>query len=593
MRQLLLICHVLVALACVAWANGNVRILQVGLNGHCSAYRPCSVLAALSNPYSKSLDVELQVGIRRSRPEQFDPSQTYIHRLTLGPKESREIDAPIQLFPGACTVDVTVRTPEGNIIGHDSQAEDGIVTRGNYLVGVLCREESLCKGIQAQIQLSGSSQGRDEKNRSLELAMQFRPRSQWWSYAAASTVVVAVPMAGISDDERSALEWFARGGGNLVLLEEELADATFLAEYRQGPPAQEGVAIGAGRLYRISHVEALGGLFSSEKLWLLARDGLVAWAGRVPTGLLTRYATTFAFPGWWALLAWLATYVVLVGVVNFVTLHRFHRREWGWLTMAGIAFLFVFALYWLASRRGPQQVTIDYVALHHLDSRSNRAFTAYGLRVSVPQKQQVILRSPSNTLLITEWPNAWERRGPLTTVQLGRQFTRGWNRDASGGWDPLPNAETMIPMQRRTSRNLEFAGTTFFPGTVHDTTPGQLRNETGQRFADAVLVDTGQNRIWLLGEVAPGAEIDFLKARYQPLDLCDSVKSALRARGFESKGDDYFLSEFVCWKVDSHASGSMHQRTFYGLTTGAAESARPLGVRYRKREHAVLEVVLE
>jgi hypothetical protein len=175
---------------------------------------------------------------------------------------------------------------------------------------------------------------------------------------------------------------------------------------------------------------------------------------------------------------------------------------------------------------------------------------------------------------------------------MGRQFTRGSNDGAPGGWDPLPNAETVILMQRRTSRDLAFVGSTSFPGTVHGTAHGQLRNDTGQRFVDAVFVDSGQNRIWLLGDVASGAEIDLSKARYQPLDSCKSA-AARRNRGFQSKADDFVLSEFVCQSLVSATPGSLHQRGFYGLTIGSAESARPLGVGYDKREHAVIEVAFE
>ena len=75
-------------------------------------------------------------------------------------------------------------------------------TRGKYLVGVLCSDESVCKGIQAQIQLGGSPKDRDSKNQNLELAMQLRQRSQWWSYAPASIIVVE----GVSPEDFEEVE---------------------------------------------------------------------------------------------------------------------------------------------------------------------------------------------------------------------------------------------------------------------------------------------------------------------------------------------------------------------------------------------------
>jgi hypothetical protein len=601
MKRLLLICHTVVVLACAAWADANVHILEVGLNGRCVYYRPCSALVAVSNPYPTSQDFELQVSLRFARrTEQFDAQQTYTHHLTLAPREVREIDVPIDPFRGASIVDVTVRLSQGNIVGHDALDATELVWKDRtHLVGVLCQQESVCKGIQEQIQLSGSSQDRDWKNRNLELAMQLRPRSQWWSYAPASIIVVAIPASRLSGDERSALEWFARGGGSLVILEEEFADKTFLSDYRQDAAGRKGEAIGSGGLYRIPRLSsnALEGLFSGGESELVARCSRAGWPGYELRNLQSQYATTFGFPSWWALLIWLAAYILLVGVLNFAILRRLSRREWGWLTVAGIALLFVFALYWLASRRGPRQVTVDYTAVHHLDSHSSRAFTEYGLRVSVPQRQQITLEAPANTLLDTRsqlddrWLYADGYRSGFPTVQLGRRFVHGFDGVRYTGWDPLPGSEIALHMQRRTSRDLQFAGTTSFLGTLRETFPGHLHNDTGQRFFDAIFLDSEQRRIWFLGEVAPDAEIDLSKVRYEPPGLCDTVAFTRNTRGFDSKSDDFFLSEFACVWLDPRFQNIASTRRFYGLSTGPAESAQPLGVRCQQQQYALTEVV--
>jgi hypothetical protein len=597
MKRLLLICHMVFLLACAAWAHANVHILEVGLNGRCVPYRPCSVLVSVSNPYSTLQDFELQVSLRFAPElERFDAQQTYIHRLTLGPREVREIDAPIEPSRGGSIVDVTLRLPEGKIIDDNLvDAKERMWTRGKYLVGVLCREESICKGIQAQIQLGGSSKDRDSKNQNLELAMPLRQRFQSWSYAPASIIVVAIPANSLRGDERSALESFARGGGSLVLLEDVFADQTFLADYRPAAGEHNGIAIGSGRLYRIPRLsgDTLGVLFSGEELDLLVQGNRANWSGHELNSLRGQYATRFGFPSWWTLLIWLAIYILLVGIANFAILRRFRRREWGWLTVAAIALLFVFALYWLASRRGPRQVTVDYMAVHHLDSHSNRAFTAYGVRVSVPQKQQITLKSPDNALLYPRLPYVDEYRGGFRTVQLGRRFIHGYDGITNTGWDPIPGSQIVVPMQRRTSRDLQFAGITSFPGTVRETVSNHLRNDTGQRFFDAIFVDSEQRRIWLLGEVTPGAEIDLSKVRYEPPGLCDTVAFTRSTRGSESKSDDFFLSEFACAWLDSRASNIAPTRRFYGLSTGPAESARPSGVRYEQRQYALTEVVFQ
>ena len=603
MKRLLLVCYLVAALSYAARADANIHILEVGLNGRCVPYRPCSVLVSVSNPYSTIQHFELQVSLRFAPGlERSDAPQEYIHRLTLGPKEIREIDAPIEPFRGGSIVDVTLRLPEGKIVDRDSvDTKERMWTRGKHLVGVLCREESLCKGIQAQIQLGGSPKDRESKNQNLELAMELRQRSQWWSYAPASIIVVAIPANSLRGDERSALEWFARGGGSLVLLEDVFADTTFLASYRQPAGEHNGIAIGSGRLYRIQRLsgDTLGGLFSGEELELLVQGSRASWSGYELNSLRSQYATTFGFPSWQTLLIWLAIYILLVGVLNFVILRRFRRREWGWLTVAAIALLFVFALYWLASRRGPRQVTVDYMAMHHLDSQSNEAFTAYGVRVSVPQKQTITLETPANTLLNTRsqlddrWQYADGYRGGFPTVQLGRRFIHGVDGVRYAGWDPLPGSEITLHMQRRTSRNLQFAGISSFPGTVREIVPNHLRNDTGQRFFDAIFVDSGQRRIWLLGEVAPGAEIELSKVRYAPPGLCDTVAFTRSTRGSESSSNDFFLSEFACAWFEPSGARIAPKRSFYGLSTGPAESARPSGVHYQQRQYAVTEVVFQ
>ena len=490
MKRLLLVCYLVAALACAAWADANIHILEVGLNGRCVPYRPCSVLVSVSNPYLTIQHFELQVSLHFALGlERSDARQTYIHLLTLGPGEVREIDAPIEPSRGGPIVDVTLRLPEGKIVDRDSvDTKERMWTRGKYLVGVLCREEPVCKGVQAQIQLGGSPKDRESKNQNLELAMELRQRSQWWSYAPASIIVVAVPANSLRGDELSALEWFARDGGSLVLLEDVFADTTFLAGYRQAVGEHNGIAIGSGHLHRIQRLsgDTLGGLFSGEQLELLVQSSRASWSGYELNNLRSQYATSFGFPSWRTLLIWLAAYVLLVGVVNFAILRRFRRREWGWLTVAAIALLFVFALYWLASRRGPRQVTVDYMAMHHLDSHSNDAFTAFGVRVSVPQKQTMTLETPANTLLNTRsqlddrWQYADGYSGGFPTVQLGRRFIHGVDGVRYAGWDPLPGSEITFHMQRRTSRDLQFAGISSFPGTIRETAPNHLRNETGQ-----------------------------------------------------------------------------------------------------------------
>ena len=124
-------------------------------------------------------------------------------------------------------------------------------------------------------------------------------------------------------------------------------------------------------------------------------------------------------------------------------------------------------------------------------------------------------------------------------------------------------------MQRRTSRNLQFAGMTAFPGTIHETVPNHLRNDTGQRFFDAIFVDSEQRRIWLFGEVGPGAEIDLSKIATNR-GLSVRPWRLLGHPRFRVEERDGCLSEFACPWFDSRPSNIVPTRRFYRLSPGPA-----------------------
>jgi hypothetical protein len=75
MKRFLLIWTLLLTLGSVAHAEGNVRIVDVGLNHLCLTYQePCPVVVTLSNPFPKPQDFELQIGVRpREGPGEADP----------------------------------------------------------------------------------------------------------------------------------------------------------------------------------------------------------------------------------------------------------------------------------------------------------------------------------------------------------------------------------------------------------------------------------------------------------------------------------------------------------------------------------------
>ena len=209
---------------------------------------------------SKTSGFELQISVRpKEGPGEADPEHTYIHRLTLDALEERQIEAilPSSSY-GDPVLEVTARIHQGVLTGHDWQNYKPEWMASGPGVGVVCDDESICKKVQSQIQLSGSPEDRSWKNGNLQLAVPLRPRSNWWSYDKFSMIVVAAPVSHLSGVQRAALESYARSGGSLVLLEDYLGDSNFLADYRRDAVLHRGeVPIGAGRLYVAREAESL------------------------------------------------------------------------------------------------------------------------------------------------------------------------------------------------------------------------------------------------------------------------------------------------------------------------------------------------
>lgn len=594
MKRFLLICQLLLTLASVAHADGNVRIVDVGLNHLClTDEEPCPIVVTLSNPFPHPQDFELQIGVRHNAESgEPDPERTYMHRLKLDGLEERQIEALVHPTFGDQAVEVAARIRQGVLTGHDSQSFKAEWMGSRWGVGVVCDDESVCEKVQSQIQLSGSPQDRDWKNEHLQLAVPLRLRSAWWSYGLLSTIVVAAPINHLNPIQRAALEWYARNGGSLVLLGGNIGDPNFLADYRRDAAVSHGVPIGTGRLYLARAGESLETIFSGEMLYALIGGREPYWRSPGPGRLQMEHATTFTFPRLGTLLIWLSIYILVVGLANFVVLRRWRRLEWGWWTVAGIALLFVFVLYGFGSFHRPCRVIVDNVAVHFLDTRSGEASTDYGLRISVPERQNVVLHTASDVLLVEKSRFKDGFGHSLPSIWLGREFTRGSYQDSPLGRDPLPQGEIVLTMPRWTSQDLYFRGTHSFPGTVHETSQGHLRNDTGQQFFDAVFVDSAQKGLWLLGQVAPGAEVDLAQARYlaRPQRDENHPDSSLPR---ELAGNGSLLARLILERMYPPQPGEPIERRFYGLSAGPAQPVQPLASHELQREYALLVVIFQ
>jgi hypothetical protein len=592
-KRHLLACQLLLTLTSVAHAEGNVRIVDVGLNHLCLTYQePCPVVVTLSNPFPKPQDFELQIGVRpREGPGEADPEHTYTHRLTLDALEERQIEAilPSSSY-GDPVVEVTARIHQGVLTGHDWQSYKPEWMASGPGVGVVCDDESVCKKVQSRIQLSGSPEDRNWKNVNLQLAVPLRPRSEWWSYDKFSMIVVAAPISHLSGVQRAALESYARSGGSLVLLEDYLGDSNFLADYRRDAVLHGGeVPIGAGRLYVAREAESLETIFGGQMLYALLGGMETDWTTPGPGRLQMEYATTFTFPRLGTVLIWLLIYLLVVGLANFVLLRRWRRLEWGWLTVAGIALFFVFIFYAFGSFHRPHQVIVDNVAVHFLDTHSGQASTDYGLRISVPERQNVVLHTAPDALLVEKSRFNDGFTHSLPSIWLGREFTRGYYERSPLGHDPLPQGEIVLTMPRWTSQDLYFRGTHSFPGTLREISPGHLRNDTGQQFSDAVFMDSAQKGLWLLGQVAPGAEIDLAHARYIPRPQRDEKHPDVLPR--EITDNSSLLARLILERMHAPWPRESLERRFYGLSAGPAQPVQPLASHELQREYSLLVVI--
>jgi hypothetical protein len=76
-------------------------------------------------------------------------------------------------------------------------------------------------------------------------------------------------------------------------------------------------------------------------------------------------------------------------------------------------------------------------------------------------------------------------------------FTDGWTVRF------LPERTLEIPLLQWSYQDLSFSGIATLPGSLSSPVPGQLKNETGLTFREAVFMADGQ--VFDLGEIAAGA----------------------------------------------------------------------------------------
>ncbi|MFZ3216753.1 MAG: hypothetical protein WA192_11905 [Candidatus Acidiferrales bacterium] len=418
-----------------------------------------------------------------------------------------DVEVPLPLPQATWSeLDMTASTSDGHIIGAASRNLGELVALagGQYLVAIYCTDQKICQDVQAQLAFGGNGEQSAKKNRNLRLITFSEPLADWWAYSSARMVVLAGPVARFSTRERQALEDYARSGGAIAVLEDEVADKDFLAAYRQGVSSAAPLQVGRGRLFRLRSVPSneLAQVFSNQSIELQA--ALAVFSRQSAADFIRRTGIAFTFPSFRWLLIWLAIYLVVVGPINFAILRRLKRLEWGWTTVSVLAAVFAGGFYLSGSARRPASYTLDTATIYWMDGRSPVATEEVGVRVSAPHRGDVRLSILDEDLVLNTGPAPFDGASP---TEIGADMTekaraqQGWNADLG------PPTSLDIPMLRWSFRDLEFEGFRKFPGTVHWTSAGKLQNDTGVSFSEAMYFDFSANKEYALAHVAAGQEI--------------------------------------------------------------------------------------
>jgi hypothetical protein len=549
MKRLAMLFGVLL-LAVAGFAADVVKIEEVGLNYYQTMGGPTPLRLQVSNPRSETLPLTIQ--IRISPDANRLVSSQITKTVTLGPQEIREVELPIIVSGKDSVVDVSAIDEAQQHIGFATTEKTMIAASPAGLVAVLCADPEICSSVQGQIMRGGSPQEIERKSHEVKFAVLLQPRSHWWAYGAARAVVVAAPMAGFSSEQKQALEQYLRSGGNLILVEHEVADESFLAPYRHddrwGPSS---ALVGKGTLYRASSVTGndLEELFTDKTLekfiqgtfnWQDTNDSRLEW-------LEKRVGPHFELPKLRWILISLGTYVFVLGAVNFALLRRFRRLEWGWVTIALCSLLFSGWFYASNYHRGPRAFEGTDLAILWMDPSSPMAFANYDVSMSSPKRTKLIFSVGGDAVL---QPGHWTAT-PTTAQDVYTSITDKYHVEL---WQVLLDEpqKITVPMLRWSAHDVGFSGFQTLAGSVHCTAAGVIRNDTGLTLSEAVVVDGANLKLWALHSLQPGQEVDLSATASQPLRYRKVGEAHLLP-------DDLSLTEGVARRFGSP------QKVFVGL----------------------------
>jgi hypothetical protein len=569
MRRVLLCTSFVLILTASLIADSNLQIADVGLHGYYGA--PSAVRLNVTNPSSQPQLFHLQV----TAGNENEVTNTVTTDLTLSGGEQRTVELPILMFPGKVFITADASSG-GAFFGRDKQEK---VLRRTNLIVLMCAHADACRTAQSQIQFSGTTEERADKNREVRFEIVDDPRDHWWAYSASSALVLAMPVAKLSAAQRDALEGYLRSGGRLVLLEDEISDLGFLSAYRDASTPANGERVGKGTLFRISRLSAntLGEVFAGRNL-----RGIL---GQIPpwnsnqSFLRRRFSTSFDFPRLRWLLTWLATYTVIIGVLNFAVLRHFRRLELGWISICVLALVFAAGFYFSSASRRPKGFCLDNLATYYLDARSPMAAVDYNLRVSTPDRRNVLVSIADPAVLTDSNSNGEEPSDQIWTEMNGQRAQMPHEYDIHFG---LPS-QIELTMLKWSFHDLDLLGMHEFSGTVHFIATNRLRNDTGEQFGEAIYLDYTSNNLYTLPSLAPGAEFQLDAITPQPIRTAEP-----RVRP-DIDYNKQTLTELALRDALPFAASG---RVFAGLSNDPALPVE-LNVPHQRNVHSLIVVALE
>jgi hypothetical protein len=525
----------------------SIKIRQVGLeNVYALGNSPTLISFDVRNTTMQSIPISLLVDEVSLANDARSVTTSVDLPLLLSPGEERTLRVPLHLVPennSRLVIYLEARDAQNLIVGRTARLV-GPKTDGQ-IFGLICATPDLCRNIQQSILLSGSPEEQTHKSQILRMVQLSEPPSEGWAYAVAHTVILAAPIARLSEAQRQALELFLRNGGTLVLIEDQLADPVssnpgtnpasgrlsrsdfnllnrnlyFLELYRTRLPIGKSLSVGSGHLIRLPSVAGKEFSYYFRPIGFSAstpeeirrqfprntRELQSADEGQ-STWLMKRLGTSFQFPSFLEILLWMIGYLLVVGVVNFVVLRRFDRPEWGWLTIPAIAIFASVLLYGTSARHRPRNYNLDDMVVYRMDNLSSLATAEAKVRVSSPR------RSTVEPVVPADWVYSPSRRG-YSGMFAGSGNPGSANAANVSEYVLDRSWQTNLSLRKWSFTELNFSGSHRFAGTISRDATGRLHNDTGISFRQSIVVD-GKD-IFILDSFPAGAAADLAQVPHR------------------------------------------------------------------------------